>query len=377
MPGIFGQLPPDGTREQLLAQARTLAGDDQAAQAQVLLAQAFTLPELDPTCQALMGRALDLARRVGDPLLQSAALDQLTAIQLAGGELREAAATALLRTRLINELPAQPANGMEPSDAYCMATECAIAAGDLRSARTLAEGVRDLPFFRQEAHLANSRLLLVTSLAGDWDEAIALGEGFLEGWELAGRPHAGNLSRGPYALATVYGLRGDDAARAKWLQVVDGLQTPRRPISDIHFGEFFDAMLLLHRGEHAAAFDMLRASPEDFNAWYSGMWRPWYAALWVEAAVMCHDGEAYGRIQRARPLTAANPIASAIVDRAVAVASGTRGALLRAAEALQTAGWRYQWARTLAFAGGAEAATGRAILAAMGTTPMVVSERIS
>jgi hypothetical protein len=107
------------------------------------------------------------------------------------------------------------------------------------------------------------------------------------------------------------------------------------------------------------------------------MWRPWYAALWVEAAAMCHDGEAYGRIQRARPLTAATPIASAIVDRAVAVASGTRDALLRAAEALQTAGCRYQWARTLVFVGGAEAATGRAVLATMGATPMVVSERIS
>jgi hypothetical protein len=251
-----------------------------------------------------------------------------------------------------------------------MAAECAVTAGDLHAARAFAERIRDLPFFREEGHLANARLMLVTSLAGDWDEAVALGERFLEGWELAGRPQAGNLSRGPYALATVYGLRGDDAARARWLDVVNALQTPRRPISDIHFGEFFDALLLLHRGDHVAAYEMLRAVPEEFTAWYSGMWRPWYAALWVEAAVLCHDTSAAERITRARPLTADNPIASAIVDRAAALGRGDRDGLLAAAAALEKAACRYQWARTLVLAGGAEAATGQAVLAAMGATPM-------
>jgi len=47
---------------------------------------------------------------------------------------------------------------------------------DLAVARKLAEEVRDLPFYREEGHLATARLLVVTALAGDWDETAAFGE---------------------------------------------------------------------------------------------------------------------------------------------------------------------------------------------------------
>jgi hypothetical protein len=40
-----------------------------------------------------------LARRAGDPLTESAALDELTSVQLARGEIRGALASALRRTR--------------------------------------------------------------------------------------------------------------------------------------------------------------------------------------------------------------------------------------------------------------------------------------
>ena len=72
----------------------------------------------------------------------------------------------------------------------------------------MAERVRDLPFHREEGHLATARLIVVTTLAGDWDEALALAGQFRDGWEQAGRPRAGNLSRGAYAAAAVHGLRG-------------------------------------------------------------------------------------------------------------------------------------------------------------------------
>ena len=45
------------------------------------------------------------------------------------------------------------------------------------------------------------------------------------------------------------------------------------------------------------------------------MWRPWYAALWAEAAVLSGHEDAADRIRRARVATADNPIATAIVDR--------------------------------------------------------------
>lgn len=109
--------------------------------------------------------------------------------------------------------------------------------------------------------------------------------------------------------------------------------------------------------------------PVQFCIWASGLWRPWYAALWAEAAVIAGHQDAGGRIQRARLLTADNPIAAAIVDRAAALA-GKRDGLARAAACLAAAGCRYQWARTLVMRGGPERERGEAALAEMGATVM-------
>src|SRR5207248_87582 len=181
-----------------------------------------------------------------------------TSIQLSSGEIQAAAASASRRTALIAPLrPRAHICGLEMMDAYIMAAETAIAAGDLAAGRDFAEQLHDLEFYREEDHLATSRLLVVTALAGDWDETAALGERFRDGWERSGRHRAGNLSRGPYAAAAVCGLRGDDAGRAEWLKVVDMLVTPGRPISIVHFDEFFDALVLLHRGQPEEALARL------------------------------------------------------------------------------------------------------------------------
>ncbi|HEX3305270.1 MAG TPA: ATPase, partial [Streptosporangiaceae bacterium] len=238
-----------------------------------------------------------------------------------------------------------------------------------RTARQMAERLRYLPFHREEGHLATARLIVVAALTGDWDEVLVLAGQFREGWERAGRPRTGNLTRSAYAAATVHGLRGDDDARAAWLEIVDALATPGRPLSTMHFNEFFDALLLLHQGRAAAAMEVLSATPEQFRGWAAGMWRPWYAALWAEAAVLTGQPDVASRIRRARLATVDNPIAAAIVARAEAL-TGDRAGLAPAAEALSAAGCRYQWARTLVATGGAERARGQAELDAMGATVM-------
>jgi predicted ATPase/DNA-binding CsgD family transcriptional regulator len=368
-PGLMATPAATDQVAALLAEASQLAAGDLTAQARTLTAEAFNHADADPAVVELVERAMTLACRAGDPLAESAALDQLTSVQLARGEVRAAAASALRRTELLAPLQATAAAGMEFYDAFCMATECAIAAGDLRGARGLAEHVRDLPSHREEGHLTTARLIVVTALADDWDETITLAEQFREGWERSGRPRAGNLSRGAYAAATVHGLRGDDDARVAWLGIVDALATPGRPLSQIHFGEFFDALLLLHQGYAERAVRLLSTPPEEFRAWHNGMWRPWYAALWAEAAMVARHEDAGDRISRARLATADNPIAAAIVDRAAAL-GGDRDGLITAAAALQAAGCRYQWARTLVFIGGAERARGESALATMGATAM-------
>ncbi|HEY2270074.1 MAG TPA: hypothetical protein VGI96_46170, partial [Streptosporangiaceae bacterium] len=175
------------------------------------------------------------------------------------------------------------------------------------------------------------------------------------------------------------------SSRAAWLDVVAALATPGRPLPDMAFGQFFDALPLLHRGESNAALTLLSTPPEYFKTWVSGMWRPWYAALWAEAAVLSGHPDAAARIHRARLATLGNPIAAAIVARAEALIGGSAGALtggcagapaaehtglVPAAAALEAAGCRYQWARTLVAIGGTERARGEAALAAMGATVM-------
>jgi hypothetical protein len=315
-------------------------------------------------------QAIVLAQRAADPLTESAALDQLMSVQLARGEVRKAAASALRRTRLLAVLPVRADTGLEFADAFSMAAETATANGDLRAARRFAERVRDLPFYREEGHLATAWMLIVTALAGDWDETVAFGEQYREGWERAGRPQSTNISRGPYAAATVHGLRGDDAARTAWIELVDDHRAPGREMTDIRCAEFFDALLLLHRGQHQQALQRLAAPPEQFRTWLDGMWRPWYAAMWAEAALLARHPGAADRIRRARLATAGNPIAAAVVGRAAALAGGDRPEMLATAAALLAAGCRYQWARTLIFAGGEEQKRGETAMADMGATPM-------
>jgi hypothetical protein len=326
---------------------------------------------VDPVAIQLAERGIALAELAADPQAESAALDLLTTAHLARSDLKAATASSVRRIELVARLRRQPiACGLELFDAYQMAAEAATAAGDLTAAREFAEQLRDLPFYREEGHLATARLMMVTALAGDWDETAAFGEWFLESWERAGRPRAGNLNRGPYAAAAVCGLRGDDVARAQWLSVVNSLVTPGWPLAALHHGEFFDALVLLHHGRPAEAVTLLAVPPEDFQGSYAVRWRPWYAAVWAEAAVLAGHPAAADRIGRARRWAAGNPIALAIVDRSAAVASGDRDGMLAAAQRLSAAGCRYQWARTLVLAGGAGRARGEDELAAMGATPM-------
>ncbi len=372
-PGLMATAPAAGEVEALITRGWALAGGDLAAEARLLTAEAFNGAVADPVTVELIERAITLARRIDDPLTESAALDQLTAVQLARGEVRAAAASSLRRTELLAPMPMTVMAALEFVDGFVMAADCAVAVGDLPAARRLAERLRDLPFYREEAHLATARLLPVTVLAGDWSEAVGLAERFREGWERAGRPRAGNLSRGAYAAATVHGLRGDDDARATWLDIVGALETPGVPVSEIHFGEFFDALLLLHRGLPERAARLMDTPPEEFDEWYSGMWRPWYGALWAEAAVLTGHEDAADRVRRARLAAAGNPIATAIVDRAAALTTrdGGRGGLTAAAVALKDAGCRYQWARTLVLIGGEHRTRGESVLAAMGAVPTV------
>jgi hypothetical protein len=253
-----------------------------------------------------------------------------------------------------------------------MASEIALTAGDLTSARRYADTLAALPYHFEEGHLATARRLKVDALAGDAHRVLTDAERFRRGWEQSGRPRSRNVAGGSLAVAMIHGLRGDDAARAEWNDITVALGADVEFLGSCGSGyaPTFEAIVSLHRGDAGAALARLADDPDEFTSWHNGEWRPWYAALWAEAAVLAGHESRGARIRHARPIAAPNPIAAAMVERAAALMAGDTGALVRAAETLDATGCRYQWARTLVLAGGDEGQRGRAALDALGVAPM-------
>jgi hypothetical protein len=361
--------PPDLTVVRgLIDEARGHADGDEVAQARIAIAEAFRGAETDPEVAELTGRALELARRSGNPMAESAALDRLTTVQLSRGEGRGALASAMRRIALLAPVPVDADLGFELSDAHVMAAESALAAGDLAEARRLAERIRDLPLHREVGHVAVARLVVVSFLEGDWEGALVAGDRFREGWERAGRPRVSTLRRCAHAMATVHGLRGDERERENWLEIFAALVPLGRPYHDQHATALFDAVLLLHQHRPKDALELLATPPHRLRRWYQAVWRPWYAALWAEAAVLAGAPDAADRVAAVRPLIADNAVAAALTDRSAALLADDRDGVLAAAAALDAAGCRYQWARSLVLAGGADRALGRSALLSAGLT---------
>ncbi|HEY8545527.1 MAG TPA: hypothetical protein VIL36_10785, partial [Acidimicrobiales bacterium] len=383
-PGIFAELPGRGETEAFLAEARRLAvahPDDTRLAGALLVAEVFDGEERDPLTVLLVERAVELARRLGDIHLESAALDGLTVVHLGTGDLHAADVVARARAESLLDLPVVADTGFELPDALQMAAETCVATGDLPAARRYAERLGVLPFFGDDAHLALSRLLVVEALAGRWDRVVELSLPFRDRWERAGAPPTSNLAQGTAAVAMVHGLRGDLDAEAAWHDMATALRASlvRRYGARSRANPAFEAIVSLHRGRFDEAFELLAAPPEWIRDWHAGRMRQWHAALWAEAAVLTRHPEAPGRLERARAQVAGNPIASAIVARAAVlhrdpeVAEGaSRATLLALAADLDAADCGYQAARTRVFAGGDARAEGEKALAALGAAPMAL-----
>jgi len=302
-------------------------------------------------------RVVDLAERAGDGIVHSIALDLLTFTNLVDDDIAEGVRTARRRLELLDTLAVSPLSGFEFGDGYLMAAEVDLAAGDLAGAAAHAEALARLPFYRDEDHLALSRRLLVDALAGHFDEVVRTGERFRAAWERAGRPVAPNLARTSYAVAMVHGMRGDDGRRVAWVRLTIDLGADPEQLAGCLLGwpSVFDGLLALHRDDPAGAMRRLAVdidNPEMFRSMGSWEYRPWYAALWAEAAVLGHDPDATARVERSRRAARDNLIATAIVERAAAIATGDREKLVRLAVTFAQLGCPYQQARTSRIAAG-------------------------
>jgi predicted ATPase/DNA-binding CsgD family transcriptional regulator len=371
-PGLMSDVPPPEAVTAMIAEAEPLAEGSPAAETAVLVARSFAGADADPATLATATRAVDSARALGDAMLISMALDALTACHLGRGDIPAALADLDERLDVLTHARPTARLGLEYSDAYSMSAEVLLAVGDFDGARERVDTNARLPFNIEGRHLAISRRLKVDALAGDIERVLADAELFRQSWIKAGLPVTPALGGGAYAVAMVHGLRGDAEARAEWLAItVDlGVDEARVASCTLAWAPTFDAILALHESDPGRAVALMTLHPADLVTWDGGEWRPWYAALWAEAAVLAGDPAAAQRLADARPLVAPNPTAAAMVERAAALAAGERDRLVEAAVTLTEAGCSYQAARTLILAGGPHAAEGRAAMAALGAAPM-------
>ena len=364
--GMYARLPAEGTVESLLADARAHAGGNPRARAAISLAEASNG---GTASGAAVARALALARQAADPLLISAALDTAAAAQVMDGEIDRAASTAAKRAEPLVSLARDPRAAFELKDALHTAIFTELAAGQIARAHQHAEQHYRLPFVREERDLGCEDLLAPAALAGQWDRLLTLADQFRHGWEQAGSPAAPGRGMAPAAVAMVHGLRGDEGARDGWLRILAAIRAVDavRAGHGSGYGEAFEAVVLLHRGRPGAALDVLSTGPESTGSWPFQLWRQWIEALRAEAAVLAGHPAARQHIRLAAGAAGRNPVATALAQRATALLDGDRAALLAAATAFADAGYPYQRARTLVFAGGAG---GENQLAAMNASPM-------
>ncbi|MFJ2030826.1 ATP-binding protein [Streptosporangium sp. NPDC087985] len=379
--GKFVRKLPQEEAIALITQARELAGDDPAAQAAVALAEAGralteigAAPGLNdnavPMTIARAERAVELAHRTGDPLAESAALDTLTCAQSWAGDTFAAAGTARRRITLLLSTSDTPAGTHELIEALGEATEASLGTGDLPGARRWARQLADHPLLVEVGHRATGWLLVADALAGNVEEILTGSVRFLDAWQQAGSPARSVLGPPAAAVATIHGLRDDQDAWREWSAVLNQLDPS--PGNTYGYGAIFDAMLLLHRGQAPQALERLAPEPGEVWQWVTWIWLHWYVALRAETAVLARSSDAGDRLAEARTVVAGNPVATAIVERAQALLDNDQERLLATADAFDTAGCRYQSARTLVLAGGDHAARGAAALAGLGFAPMAL-----
>jgi hypothetical protein len=290
---------------------------------------------------------VELARRLDDPLAECAALFALTGAQRRAGDTFAAAATARRRVDLLHSVPVTPGTADELIDALLIATATSIGVGDLPAARRWGRQLRDLPPLAEVGHVATSRLLMADALAGHATDVIAASGRFLDAWTQAGHPRARSFGPVAAAVAMIHGLRGDQAARAEWLAIIDQLGVT--PKDRAGYSPTFDAIALLHHGQATLALERLDIQADEPNLWLTGILLHWHVALRAEAAVLAGHPDATHYLAAARPIVAGNPIASAIVDRAAALLNDDHERLLATATAFETAGCPYQRARRLSW----------------------------
>jgi len=369
---------PHGELRGLVDQAGQVAPDGDPVTAAYLASAAAwtTQPEKTVPDPGLVEAALAAARRTGDPVLISGALDAVVSALDASGRLREAHQVNKERAGLLARLSRhQPRTGAEIVDTFHMVTEIAVTAGDLPDALTTARLAQDDDIAGGQPHMAASKPILPLVLQGRFDDALTQAAGMWTAWQRAGRPPARWMGPAAYAVVLACGLRGDDEGCHEWLARVSELTGGAPGAAGTNLASlaaFSDARIALHQGRVGAAVDAVADLPIGVQSWYdTPHWyslRPYAWAIAAEVAVVAGLPDAAGRLKAAGPAGQENYWAAACLARAAGRLTGDPGEYTRSLAGWERIDARFERACTLLLLDG-RAGEGHAELAALGCQP--------
>jgi predicted ATPase/DNA-binding CsgD family transcriptional regulator len=186
--GNFSQEIPYERLRDLVEEAARLAPDDPVTAAYLATAVAWTTqPEKSVPDPALVDEALAAARRTGDPVLISGALDAVVEALDAGGWVRDAHKVNQERAALLDRLSRHdPRTGTEILDTFHMVTEIAVTAGDLPGALSTARMAQEDQIRDGQPHLIASKSILPLVLQGRFKDALVQADTMWDAWERAG-----------------------------------------------------------------------------------------------------------------------------------------------------------------------------------------------
>jgi predicted ATPase/DNA-binding CsgD family transcriptional regulator len=370
---------PDEKPRKLLSRLVTEAADatldyDPVTAAYQASAAAWTAhPEKTVPDPELVDEALAAARRTGDPVLISAALDAVVAALDASGRLRDAHQVCTERAGLLARMPRHdPRAGVEIVDTLHMVTEIAVTAGDLPAALATARMAQDDDIAGGQPHVAASKPILPLVLQGRFDEALAQADNMWEAWVKAGRP-LGWMGAAGYAVLLAHGLRGDEEGFRTWqarVSELTGTGTHQPAGTSLaSLVAFTDARIALHQGRMDAALAAVAGLPLGVEPWYGTLrWkslRPYAWAIAAEVAAAAGLPDADGRLAAAAPAGEENYWAAACLARAAGRLTGDHAALERSVANWERIDARFERACTLLLLD-ERADEGRAELRALG-----------
>jgi len=219
-----------------------------------------------------------------------------------------------------------------------MATETAVAAGDLDAALVTGRRAQSDGLDSAVPYMAASRIALPLVLLGNFDEALFQAQLMRDSWVRAGQPTAGWMANAFFAAAMVHGLRDDAAAFDEWWQIAAELST-RSSTNEMR--AFVEQRVALHQGR----FD--DATLELSSLVSHGSLADYARSIMVEVAVVTGAADADVQLRAAHPLAAENEYAAAILQRASGRLHDNPDELEAAVSSWETIGARFELACTL------------------------------